>query len=99
MAETEIQQRIRSVCSEIADMLVEKNKSYGNSFAEPINIFSKSSAREQLAVRVDDKINRVAKGQEFPGDDTVIDLIGYLVLMRVLADDEVYVDDKKEQAA
>jgi len=87
MAETEIQTRIREVCGEIADMLVEKNKAYGNSFADPINIFSTSSAREQLAVRVDDKINRVAKGQEFPGDDTIIDLIGYLVLMRVLADD------------
>ena len=87
MSETKTQKRIREVCAEIADMLVEKNKSYGNSFAEPIGIFSKQSPREQVAIRIDDKINRVAKGGEFPGDDTIIDLIGYLVLLKVLGDE------------
>ena len=42
MPETQTQKKIRAVCAEIADMLVEKNKSYGNSFAEPIGIFSSS---------------------------------------------------------
>lgn len=87
MSETKTQKRIREACSEIADMLVEKNRSYGNSFAEPIGIFSKQPPREQLAIRIDDKINRVAKGGEFPGDDTIIDLIGYLVLFQVLRDE------------
>ena len=87
MTETQTQQKIRKVCNEIADLLVEKNKSYGNSFAEPIGIFSKQPPREQVAIRIDDKINRVAKGGEFPGDDTIIDLIGYLVLLKVLGDE------------
>jgi hypothetical protein len=65
-------------------MLVEKNISYGNSFAEPIGIFSKVDALAQLDVRVDDKLNRIAKGQEYGTEDTEMDLIGYLILKRVL---------------
>lgn len=84
MKETPTQATIREVCSEIADFLVEKNRSYGSSFSQPINIFSKTSAKEQLAIRVDDKINRLAKGNEYANDDTVLDLTGYLVLMMVL---------------
>jgi len=81
---TPMQRRIRRECDTIADLLVEKNKAYGNSFAEPINIFTGISAQEQLCVRIDDKLNRLAKGSEFAGDDTVLDLIGYLILFRVL---------------
>ena len=84
MKETNTQQLIRTVCSDLADFLVEKNRSYGSSFSEPIGIFSKVSASDQLAIRIDDKINRLAKGNEYATDDTVLDLTGYLVLMMVL---------------
>lgn len=84
MTETNTQQVIRQVCNDLADFLVEKNRSYGSSFSEPIGIFSKVGAREQLAIRIDDKINRLAKGNEYATDDTVLDLTGYLVLLMVL---------------
>ena len=80
--------KIAKVCSEICAFLIEKNKSYGNSAAEPINIFSKIDALEQLNVRIDDKLNRIAKGSEYQGDDTELDLIGYLILKRVLKNRE-----------
>lgn len=82
--DTPVQQAIRDECTAIADFLVAKNRAYGSSFSDPINMFSKADAREQLAIRIDDKLNRIAKGNEFPGDDTVLDLIGYLILLRVL---------------
>lgn len=82
----EVQDKIARTCNEIRDMLIEKNKSYGNSFAEPIGIFSAASPKEQLYVRIDDKLNRIKKGSEYPGDDTILDLIGYLILLRVLND-------------
>jgi hypothetical protein len=44
-------------------------------------MFSKASPREQLLVRIDDKLSRLAHGSEFPGDDTIVDLAGYLVLL------------------
>ena len=80
--------KIAKVCSEICAFLIEKNKSYGNSATEPINIFSKIDALEQLNVRIDDKLNRIAKGSEYQGDDTELDLIGYLILKRVLKNRE-----------
>ena len=53
---------------------------YGNSALEPVRIFSKAEPREQLHVRIDDKLNRLMKGTEYPGDNDINDLIGYLVL-------------------
>jgi hypothetical protein len=69
---------------EIAELLINKNISYGSSFDSPINIFSKNSAEEQLYVRIDDKLNRIKKGKEYASEDTILDLIGYLVLLRIV---------------
>ena len=81
-----IHELIKKECEEIADLLIMKNKAYGNSFAEPINIFSQTTASEQIDVRIDDKLNRIAKGYELGAvpEDTEKDLIGYLILKRVL---------------
>lgn len=74
---------IANKCDEIKEFLLEKNKAYGNSALDPINIFSKNKAIEQIAVRIDDKLNRLKKGSEYPGDDTVKDLTGYLILYMI----------------
>lgn len=75
---------IREICAEITTMLLEKNKAYGNSAAEPVRIFSKANPIEQINVRLDDKLSRIARGNEYPGDDTELDLIGYLILKRAV---------------
>lgn len=75
--------QVTSVCNEIRDLLIEKNKSYGNSALEPIHCFYKGSALESIKVRIDDKLSRLMRGSEYNGDDTVKDLLGYLVLLRV----------------
>lgn len=77
------QNLIIKVCKEVAEMLIEKNKSYGNSAIKPIRIFSSVDAQEQLNVRIDDKLSRIKNGKEFDTDDTELDLIGYLILKRV----------------
>jgi hypothetical protein len=81
---TAVQKLIMEECDRLADLLVRKNQAYGSSFSEPINVFSRVSAMEQLDVRIDDKINRIAKGSEYGTEDTELDLIGYLILKRVL---------------
>jgi hypothetical protein len=82
---SETQQWIARVCDEFKYLLIEKNKSYGNSFAEPIRIFAKDYPPDaQMLVRIDDKLNRLAKGQEYLDEDTCKDLIGYLILWYVL---------------
>ena len=67
----------------IIKMLVDKNISYGDSALSPIRIFSKSGPREQLHVRIDDKLNRIKNNKSFVGDNDLDDLIGYLILKKV----------------
>ena len=70
-------------------MLLAKNESYGNSALEPMRVFSRADPLEQLRVRIDDKISRLARGKEFPGDNDVNDLIGYLILYKIAMDRRV----------
>lgn len=79
----ETQEQIRWVCDGIRSMLIAKNESYGDSALNPVRIFSRADTNEQLAVRIDDKLSRVARGHEFVGDNDLDDLIGYLILMKV----------------
>lgn len=67
----------------VAEMLVEKNKKYGNSAIQPKRIFSKASPVEQINVRIDDKLSRIANQQVNEDEDAEFDLIGYLILKRV----------------
>lgn len=82
-------ERVRAVLDEIGTLLIEKNRAYGDSALNPVRIFSSSSTTEQLKVRIDDKLSRLARGTETERvpEDTLDDLIGYMVLLK-LADGE-----------
>ena len=68
----------------ISDLLKEKNKAYGNTALNPTNIFSKLNATEALCARIDDKLARISnKGINDETEDTVDDLIGYLLLLKM----------------
>lgn len=66
----------------IRDLLIEKNAAYGNSALDPVRIFSRADTIEQIKVRIDDKLSRLARGQQVD-EDVVLDLLGYLILLRV----------------
>ena len=75
---------VRGACNELTALLTEKNKRYGNAALDPARIFSKASSQEQLLVRIDDKLNRIKNwGADDVDEDTLLDLIGYLVLLRI----------------
>lgn len=67
---------------QVHNMLVSKNEAYGNSALEPVRVFSTSDPVEQLRVRIDDKLSRL-KSSAADNEDTVLDLMGYLVLLRI----------------
>ena len=75
------------VCEDIKEMLLAKNEKYGDSALNPKRIFSQSSSTEQIMVRIDDKLSRIATTRALggPDEDTLSDLIGYLVLLKVAA--------------
>lgn len=80
---TDTQNEITAVCTEVLDLLLEKNRKYGDSALNPKRIFSKADAVEQIKVRLDDKISRLMNQQNDDDEDVVMDLMGYLVLLRV----------------
>ena len=95
MTLTETQAQISLICDDIKELLLYKNRKYGNSALEPIRVFSKADDVEQILVRIDDKLNRIQQGAGLIGDDedVITDLIGYLVLLKLSlkkrADNEV----------
>lgn len=80
---TEAQKLISEVCDKVKSMLLEKNRKYGNSALEPKRIFSKANTMEQINVRLDDKLSRVANNQIDEDEDVEMDIIGYLILKQV----------------
>ena len=74
---------VENICDDVKNMLIEKNKAYGNSALDPVRIFSKVDSTEQINVRIDDKLSRLSKGNEYPEEDTINDLIGYLILLKI----------------
>tara|TARA_R100000935_G_scaffold58069_1_gene93752 strand:- start:1715 stop:2002 length:288 start_codon:yes stop_codon:yes gene_type:complete len=75
---------IKEVSREIVLLLLEKNKAYGDTANQPPNIFSKLSPKEGILARLDDKLSRIKTvGINDDTEDTMLDLIGYLILYRV----------------
>jgi len=86
MNKAPLEDEIRATCAELANFLIDKNRSYGNSVAEPMKVFARRiDTLTQIDVRIDDKLNRLARGAEYPGDDTIKDLAGYLILRMVVS--------------
>lgn len=82
----DFEDKVRATLEALGDMLIEKNKAYGDSALNPVRIFSKADPVEQIMVRIDDKLSRLSRGSEYAGDDTVTDLLGYLVLLKIARD-------------
>lgn len=82
--------KINQKCQEINEMLCQKNDAYGNSVLDPVRVFSKADAVEQINVRLDDKLSRLTRGEEYPGDDTLLDIAGYVILLLVARDEVAY---------
>ncbi len=78
------QNNIKWTCNEIRDLLLSKNKAYGDSALEPDNIFSKLDNAQAICARIDDKLSRIKnRGLDDATEDTLDDLIGYLILLKI----------------
>lgn len=74
---------IEMECDEIKEMLLDKNKRYGDSALNPIRVFSQCNKLEQIKVRMDDKLTRIMSATDDDYEDAVNDLIGYLILYQI----------------
>lgn len=80
---------VTKVLENIKEILLEKNRKYGDSALNPNRIFAKSDAVEQINVRIDDKLKRIQNRQDDEDEDVTTDLMGYLVLLKIAKGGEV----------
>jgi len=80
------QDKIAQHCDAIKEMLLTKNRRYGDSALNPVRVFSKADAAEQIKVRLDHKLSRLRSSQADEDEDVIMDLIGYLILLRIAKD-------------
>lgn len=81
--------KIQDVADRIKNLLLAKNKAYGDSALNPANIFAKGNAIDNLCSRIDDKLMRIKnRGINEETEDTIDDLIGYLILLKIAINDE-----------
>ena len=71
------------VMSELKEMLLAKNRKYGDAALNPKQTFARCSPIELINVRIDDKLSRIASRQGDEDEDPEWDLLGYLVLKRI----------------
>ena len=77
----------------IKSLLLEKNAKYGDSALTPIQVFSKLDSEEAICARIDDKMSRIKNsGINADTEDTVNDLIGYLILLKVARKNRITLD-------
>lgn len=75
---------VYGVLVDVGKMLISKNKAYGNAALGPLRIFSKADSTDGILLRIDDKLNRIKNVGITPEtEDSVMDLIGYLVLLKI----------------
>lgn len=74
--------KVEEELSTIRETLITKNAKYGDSALNPVRVFSKLDAAEQLRVAIDHKLSRLARGHQGE-EDTILDLMGYIILLRI----------------
>lgn len=83
MTKEEFKSEVTRIANHIRDMLITKNESYGDSALNPLRVFSKLDSTEQIKIRIDDKLSRISRGFDVENEDTIDDLIGYLILLKI----------------
>jgi len=90
-------EKIERVGAEIIGLLISKNKDYGDSATNPVNIFSDGDAVKSLCARIDDKISRIKqKGIYDKTEDSIKDLTGYLILLIIALKDQEGKEDEND---
>jgi len=81
--------QIKEVTNQLQELLIKKNRAYGNSALEPLNVFSQQNAVDSLCARLDDKLSRIKnKGLNDKTEDTLFDLAGYLILLIIAKNEQ-----------
>lgn len=83
-----MEQKIRRMFKKVEDMVVEKDKSYGSSYAHPIHIFYRGDSETSIRARLDEKLSRIKNNPDAFGENAILDLVGGLVYLLIILEDK-----------
>lgn len=88
--ESEYQKRIAEAFDSVRDMMLKKNEEYGDSVFQSIELFGHSiDAMTACLARISDKFKRLETlGLSEASVDTLDDLVGYLIALKLIIEDE-----------
>jgi len=80
-------EKIEAYMNELTKFLIQKNNDYGDSLQNPIQVFQRNKI-DGILGRIDDKLNRIKTvGINDKTEDTIEDLIGYLIHLKIMLND------------
>jgi hypothetical protein len=81
------------ICANTKNLLIKKNKAYGDSALNPLGIFGNGDAVVSLGARMDDKLMRLKSlGMGKDSVDTLYDLQGYITLLIIAIERKEHID-------
>lgn len=87
LTQEESQKLIAAKCDEIKELLLAKNRKYGNSALTVRGVFSKGqTCQQKIQTRMDDKLSRIENAQDDEDEDPFKDVCGYLMLYMIARD-------------
>ncbi len=82
------QVRLKKIFASIAEVVLEKNRRYGDSTVSPLKVFSvirdneiNNESVERICRRLDEKLQRIKNNMNQLQKNDVMDVIGYLALL------------------
>jgi len=81
---SETNELLENELQRLRDLFIEKNDQYNDSLQHPISTFHKGDVVSGICARLDDKLGRIRQsGITDDTIDTIDDLVGYLVHLRI----------------
>jgi hypothetical protein len=98
LTQRQVESLIRKHMVEYGNFLIKKNRAYGNSAFEAINVYAKGSALDLMKLRMDDKLKKMLKGNDLAEEkeDAAKDFCGYWHLMEILKEKEMEINKEME---
>ena len=81
-----MQEKIIKKGNEIRDLLVGKNKAYGNAVFDRGVLFDVEPIYA-IQARINDKMNRIKNNNHYNSENDLLDLTGYLILLQIMKED------------
>jgi|TARA_R110000772_G_scaffold92111_1_gene188761 hypothetical protein len=82
------EEQIIAATNKVRELLISKNDAYGDSALSPLNVFSSAGVEYGIRQRIDDKLKRIQNvGLNDETEDTLLDLVGYLILLMIARDE------------